>query len=174
MYLYKQRIFEIHKDLGIPENYEHAYGLPLCLEECNLVEIESDIYGRAQWLSPAAASAWRHMKFQAAKEGVILGIVSAFRAVEKQKEIIQRKIESGLGMPEILRICAAPGYSEHHTGKALDLTSAGCEPLSGSFENTEAFLWLTENAAVYSFILSYPKDGKGCISYEPWHWAYTR
>jgi D-alanyl-D-alanine carboxypeptidase len=174
MQAYIQRIKNIHRELGIPMNYEHSYGLPLQKEETSLVEIGGDIYGRLQWLAPFAAGAWRNMKSHAEKEGIVLNVVSAYRSVDKQKEIIQRKMESGEGISEILLVCAAPGYSEHHTGKALDLTSNGCEPLSEMFEATEAFSWLVENAEFHSFGLSYPKDSKTGISYEPWHWAYNQ
>jgi D-alanyl-D-alanine carboxypeptidase len=92
--------------------------------------------------------------------------------VARQAEIIQRKINAGQAMHEILKVSAAPGYSEHHTGRAVDITTADCEPLSESFEATEAFQWLQENAHQYSFKLSYPKDNSLGIAYEPWHWAY--
>ncbi len=122
---------------------------------------------------PPAASAWKNLKIQAENEGVILEVVSAFRTVDKQKKIIKRKLESGQPIHEILKICAAPGYSEHHTGRALDLTSEGCDPLSEEFENTVEFSWLAQNAERFSLYLSYPKGNKSGISYEPWHWAYN-
>ena len=171
---YIQRIDLIHRQLGIPENYELEYGLSLQQEETELIEIGNDIYGRVQRLAPAAANAWQAMKSRALKEGIVLLVVSAFRTVKRQKEIIQAKIESGQPLSGILQVCAAPGYSEHHTGRALDLTSTGCEPLSELFEHTEAFSWLLENADSHSFGLSYPKGKKAGISYEPWHWAYTQ
>ncbi len=174
MQIYIQRINLIHRELGIPESYESDCGLTLQQEEIELVEIENDIYGRLQKLAPVAASAWQAMKGQAEKEGVILNVVSAFRAVGKQKAIIQKKMESAQPISKILQVCAAPGYSEHHTGRALDLTSTDCDPLSEMFESTEAFNWLIENANFYSFSLSYPKVNKAGISYEPWHWAYNQ
>ncbi|NOY71127.1 MAG: D-alanyl-D-alanine carboxypeptidase family protein [Gammaproteobacteria bacterium] len=170
--MYTKEINKIHRDLGIPEDYECNYGLSLQREEYELLEIGNDIYGRLQRLAPAAANAWKEMKYQAEKEGIILNVVSAFRAVNRQKEIIQKKIESGQPISEVLKVCAAPGYSEHHTGRALDLTSTGCEPLSEIFENTEAFSWLVENGGFYLFSLSYSKGNKAGILYEPWHWAY--
>ena len=172
MQTYKQRINQILRELGIPENYECDYGLSLQSEEAELVEIGNDIYGRLQRLEPAAANAWNEMKYQAVRDGIVLNVVSAFRAVDKQRDIIQKKLESGQPLSDVLRVCAAPGYSEHHTGRALDLSATGCEPLSEMFENTEAYSWLVENACIYSFSLSYPKDNKSSISYEPWHWAY--
>ena len=40
-------------------------------------------------------------------------------------EVVRRKRERGLAMRDILAVSAAPGYSEHHSGRAVDLTSAG-------------------------------------------------
>jgi len=172
MQTYIQRINVIHRELGIPDNYECKYGLRLQYEENELVEIGNDIYGRLQRLVPVAANGWKAMKYQASKEGVILNVVSAFRAVDRQKEIIQAKIEAGQPINEILHVCAAPGFSEHHTGRALDLTSTESEPLSEMFEDTEAFSWLMENANHYSFKMSYSKGNSAGILYEPWHWAH--
>ena len=171
---YIQRINLIHRELGIPENYEYDSVLMLQQEEIELVEIENDIYGRLQRLAPVDERAWKAMKSHAVKEGVILKVVSAFREVDKQKEIIKNKIMSGQSISEILKACAAPGYSEHHTGRALDLTSTECMPLTEDFENTEAFSWLMENAGFYPFSLSYPRGNKAGIFYEPWHWAYNQ
>ncbi|MEW8437723.1 MAG: M15 family metallopeptidase [Candidatus Thiodiazotropha taylori] len=171
---YIERINLIHRDLGITENYGREFGLMPQQEEFELVEIENDIYGRSQRLAPVAAKAWQAMKTQAANEGVILRVVSAFRGADRQKEIIENKIMAGQAISEILKACAAPGYSEHHTGRALDLTSTECKPLTEDFENKEAFIWLMENASFYSFSLTYPKGNKGGIFYEPWHWAYSQ
>ncbi len=172
MKTYIQRINLIHRELGIPENYECEYGLRLQQEENELIEIENDIYGREQRLVPVAANDWKVMKYQALKEGIVLNVVSAFRAVDRQKEIIQAKMEAGQPIKEILQVCAAPGFSEHHTGRALDLTSTESEPLSEMFEDTEAYNWLMENANHYSFKISYPKGNNAGILYEPWHWAH--
>ena len=171
---YRERVELILRELGIPKSYERTYGHSLQSEEDELVEIGVDIYGRVQKLSPDAALAWKSMKTHAEKEGVILDVVSAFRSVNRQKEIIKKKLESGKSISDILKVSAAPGYSEHHTGYALDLTSPGCEPLSEMFENTEAFHWLVGNAGAFSYRLTYPRGNKAGISYEPWHWAYIQ
>ena len=68
---------------------------------------------------------------------------------------------------------ARPGYSEHQTGLALDITTRLAE--DEEFVNTEEFSWLKENAHKYGFILRYP-EGKENItgySYEPWHYRYV-
>ena len=171
---FKQKILDIHGNLGIPKEYETERSLILYFEESNLVDIEKDIFGRPQKLTPEAANSWSVMKRHAQNEDVVLRVVSAFRSIERQIEIIQKKLASGQHIAEILKTCAAPGYSEHHSGRAIDLTTIGCEePLSETFDATEAFRWLEENAHYYSFKLSYPKGNKFGITYEPWHWAFS-
>ena len=112
------------------------------------------------------------MKSDAAIENIELQLVSAFRSVEYQCELIQRKLDQGLNLAEILMVNAAPGFSEHHTGRAIDLTTPGEKPLEESFEKTNAFEWLKNNAGDYGFTMSYPRDNPWGIAYEPWHWAW--
>ena len=76
-------------------------------------------------------------------------------------------------MPEILTVNAAPGYSEHHSGLALDLGAPGEPPAQESFERTATFAWLTQKACTYGFAMSYPRDNPYGIVYEPWHWRYA-
>jgi D-alanyl-D-alanine carboxypeptidase len=171
MLKYEDQIREIHKELGIPTDYGNSFGLSLQTEEVNLVEIGKDIFGRSQRLSIEASNLWAGMKEQAEKEGVLLEIVSAYRSVAKQERIIQQKLDEGQSISSILVVIAAPGYSEHHTGRALDITTPACNPLAESFELTEAFSWLSKNAKKHSFSLSYPKENSGGVLYEPWHWA---
>lgn len=173
MQTYESRVLTIGRSLGIPDDYSEIYGLAIQMEETNLVAIENDIYGRPQKLTPHAAEAWHAMRKNAEKDNIHLYTVSAFRSVRKQMEIVRKKIASDQPLSEILKVCAAPGYSEHHTGRAIDVTTINCQPLSESFETTEAFNWLQENAIFHSFKLSYPKKNEYGIAYEPWHWAYV-
>ena len=72
-------------------------------------------------------------------------------------------------------IVAIPGTSEHNLGLAADIVTPSYQTLDEGFAQTEAFRWLSENAADYGFILRYPK-GKGDITgiiYEPWHYRYV-
>ncbi len=101
-----------------------------------------------------------------------LQVVSAFRSIEYQLGIIRRKLERGLAIDEILRVSAAPGYSEHHSGRALDITTPGFAALEEQFEDSAAFAWLSTNAQSYGFWLSYPRGNPHGIAYEPWHWCW--
>jgi zinc D-Ala-D-Ala carboxypeptidase len=167
---YLATVQRILRELGIPEEYGSARGLALQTVATELVAVEKDIFGRAQSLSPAAADLWKEMKRAATEDGMELLLVSAFRSLDYQKELILRKLTRGLRIEEILRSNAAPGYSEHHTGRAVDITTPGSEPLTEAFEDTPACQWLKKNAGRFGFHLSYGRDNPHKIVYEPWHW----
>ncbi len=144
--------------------------LPKHSEEQNLVEF---IDGEESFkLHPSAMSAWKRMKEAARAEGIHLYIISAFRSIARQSEIIERKRRKGLSEEEIIRVSALPGFSEHHTGRALDLNTPDCPALEEQFEDSPAFQWLIKNASHFGFELRYPRENKYGISYEPWHWFY--
>ncbi len=168
---YEQRLAEILGRLGISESYGMERKMMWFAEAAELVPAGLDIYGREQRLAPRAATAWRAMQTAAAGDGVALQLVSAFRSVDYQRQIIERKLAVGEQLKDILRVNAAPGYSEHHTGRAVDLTAPGCLPLTEEFERTAAFAWLAARAAQFCFVMTYPRGNPHGIVYEPWHWA---
>lgn len=131
------------------------------------------MFGREQSLAPAAADAWMGLRDAAAGESVELQLVSAYRSVQYQRQLVERKLVAGLSIESILRVSAAPGYSEHHTGRAIDLSTPGSVPLEEEFEGTAAFDWLLRNASRFGFVLSYPRGNPYGIIYEPWHWAFA-
>ncbi len=158
--------------LGVPHDYGRMRHLRRVREPSALAYIGNDIQQRPQWLAPRAARAWAHMRAEAADEGIELQIVSAFRSIEYQLGIVQRKLERNQKLDEILRVSAAPGYSEHHSGRAIDVTTPGFAALEEEFERSAAFKWLKKNARRYSFHLSYPRRNPHRIAYEPWHWCW--
>lgn len=158
--------------LGVPRGYARRHRLRRAREPRHLAFIGYDTQGRTQWLSPQAAKAWLGMRGAAADAGIELQVVSAFRSVAYQLGILRRKLASGQTMEEILRVSAAPGYSEHHTGHALDLTAPGFAALESEFERSPAFDWLGANAASHGFRMSYPHGNPHGIAYEPWHWCW--
>lgn len=170
---YRQRIISIHQALGIADSYRKTIILPLQLEARTLAEAGIDIFNRPQRLTPETVKHWREMQAAATKEGITLSLVSAFRSVDYQRGLIARKLAAGQSIEHILTVNAAPGYSEHHTGRALDITTVDCEPLSETFADTPAFTWLNINARHYGFTLSYPRGNPYGLAYEPWHWALS-
>ena len=169
---YRARIATLLRELRIPENHVARHHLVLTAEAAVLESVGSDTQGRPALLAPEPARAWAALRDAAARDGVALQIVSAFRSVEYQREIFRRKRAQGQRLETILAVNVPPGYSEHHTGRALDLTVAGVEPLQESFERTPAFAWLARHAARYGFSLSFPRGNPQGVAYEPWHWFY--
>jgi len=162
---------ELHAELGIPEDYGRDGSRPMFEEAVDLVDVGPNIVGRAQRLAPATAAAWAAMQAAAAAEGVTLLLVSGFRSIDYQARLIRRKINAGQALAEILAVNAAPGFSEHHTGRAVDIATPGSRPLTEEFEHSAAFQWLGANAGHFGFAMSYPRDNGAGFVYEPRHWA---
>ena len=157
--------------LGITRQHCLNCKLPAYRQATDLVPAEKDIFDRPQQMTSAALENWKAMRQAAALENIKLQLVSAYRSIDYQCGIIQRKLDTGQEIDVILKVNAIPGFSEHHTGYALDLTTPDCPPLEVAFEETSAYRWLTSNAETFQFYLSYPKNNKTGIIYEPWHWA---
>lgn len=152
-----------------PPGYEIR--MPRFVEAADLCPAGPDAFGRETLLTPATAEAWRAMQQAAARaEGVELLLLSGFRSIERQTQIVQKKLEAGISLDEILKVNAYPGHSEHHTGRAIDIGSPDCEHLTEAFETTKEYAWLAAHAAGFGFSLSYPRANQHGIAFEPWHW----
>lgn len=112
------------------------------------------------------------------KQKFSIWVQSAYRNIDRQKEIFNEKVEtyiqSGMSRNEAeeltMQTINKPGSSEHNLGLAVDFNYVNYE-----FENTNEFRWLKENAEDYGFILRYQKEKEDItkINYEPWHWRYV-
>ncbi|HEY9627667.1 MAG TPA: M15 family metallopeptidase [Coleofasciculaceae cyanobacterium] len=124
----------------------------------------------------AAAAKFVEMQDAARAAGISLEPISGFRSQEDQNHLFfDVKAQRGQDTATRLEVSAPPGYSEHHTGYAVDIGD-GDRPelnLQTEFETAQAFQWLKENAAFYSFELSFPKNNTQGVSYEPWHWRFV-
>ena len=164
---------ELHQELGIPDDYGRDPRKPVFEEATELVEVGPNLVGRMQSLEPVTAEQWAAMVTAAAGDGVHLLIVSGYRSIDYQARLLRQKINAGQQLSDIRTVSAAPGYSEHHTGRAVDIATPGSRPLTEEFEDSAAFRWLTENAAGFGFSMTYPRDNPFGFIYEPWHWART-
>lgn len=161
-------------DFGLDaDSYARETGLPLTSEPSILWFAGFDRYNRSLWMTRDAGRAWLAMQEAAASDGIVLEAISGFRSHFYQFGIFDRKLARGITIPEILNVNAAPGFSEHHSGLALDIGTPDEPPAEESFENTPAFSWLTDNAHSFGFVMSYPRENPHGITYEPWHWAYV-
>ncbi len=125
----------------------------------------------------------REMLEDAKKAGLHVIVCSAFRSVERQKDLFDEsmkdRIKKGMGYWEAYcdtaQSVAEPGESEHALGLALDLISNQYTELGEGQENTAEAKWLAENCYKYGFILRYPPEKTSItgITYEPWHYRYV-
>lgn len=134
-------------------------------------------------------SAYEKLADAAKATGHPLVMVSAYRSVAYQEEIFNANVNTlmsqGHTKEEAIRITkltfTEPGYSEHHTGLAVDVVDQYWyqnhtgELLNEGFGDTEGGKWIQAHAREYGFIIRYPK-GKHAITqidYEPWHLRYV-
>ncbi len=127
-------------------------------------------------LRQAAAASFLQMQAAARASGVSLVPISGFRTIEEQNHLFfEVKQQRNQEARERAEVSAPPGYSEHHTGYAIDMGDGKVPAanLSASFEKTAAFAWLQANAAKFSFEMSFPPNNPQGINYEPWHWRFA-
>ena len=170
---YTTRIRTLHRALGIPASYPKERHMPVQREATRLISIgPAADDGKPVRLAPRAAKAWQRMRHAAGQDGVELLPLSGFRSVARQAKIIRQKLAGVQTLAAILQHVAAPGCSEHHTGRALDIGALGHLGLDEDFAKTPAFAWLKRRAHEFGFRLSYPRHNHHHIVYEPWHWCW--
>lgn len=93
------------------------------------------------------------------------------RTYEDQQAMLELKIEQ---FGENQTIAQKPGFSEHHTGYAIDISTYE-NSVMATFTGDGAYSWIPENAHKYGFILRYPegKEEITGISPESWHYRYV-
>lgn len=139
-------------------------------------ELEPIVADGSIKMRKAAARAYQSMVAAARQEGVSLVAISGFRSIADQQYLyFNVKAERGETAAERAQVSAPPGYSEHHTGYAVDIGDGNVPAtnLRQEFDGTSAYRWLKDNAARFSFEISFPKNNPQGVSYEPWHWRYV-
>lgn len=106
-------------------------------------------------------------------EGVY--VFSAYRSYDRQVQVYGGYVQQ-YGQAEADTTSARPGHSEHQTGLAVDVvgTSGNCQ-LNTCFGETQAGIWLAENAWQYGFVVRYPNGLESITGYEyePWHLRFV-
>ncbi len=110
-------------------------------------------------------------------DGIQIELDSVYRSVKEQQEIVDEFTEE-YGEDYVKKYVAVPGYSEHHTGLAVDIgLFVGDEFVNDNDQmiaQTELFSAIHQKLADHGFILRY-LDGHESITgyaYEPWHFRY--
>lgn len=97
----------------------------------------------------------------------------AYRSIEAQQKIFDAKVKQ-LGKDQ--KIAQKPGFSEHHTGYAVDFS---IYPDGGkgarTFTREDHYAWIYDNCHKYGFVLRYPENKTDItgISPESWHFRYV-
>ena len=109
----------------------------------------------------------------AAAAGVPLSITSAYRSYSDQVATYDNWVSVNGSTASADTVSARPGYSEHQTGFAVDLSAGGCS--LDCFLNTAQFTWMANHAADYGFIQRYPVGYTAITGYsnEAWHYRYV-
>ena len=157
--------------IGISIEYFTGREIPVYSDAKELVPLNSEC---SLLVTQDALSAWQRMEDSARLDNVEIIALSTFRSFDYQKDIIRNKIDKGHQLEDIFHVSAPPGFSEHHTGQAIDIGSASSCPFTHEFETTDAFHWLNSHAHQFNFHLSYPEHNNSGFAYEPWHWRYHK
>jgi zinc D-Ala-D-Ala carboxypeptidase len=118
--------------------YTHGRKVKIKLVDVDGVELEA-----------TTATAFRAMARAARKAGIYLGIRSGFRSHEQQK-LLYEYYRRGWG-----HLAARPGYSNHQSGRAVDIY----------IDDYRVYEWLVKNAQRFGF--------KKTVQREAWHWEYV-
>jgi D-alanyl-D-alanine carboxypeptidase len=170
---YAARIAAIAAELGISLQIPLERGFKMQIEALDLVDCGIfDPDGSPIFLEPSTAQAWSAMRQAAAHEGLELVLQHGFRSLAQQANLIRSACAAGRCLGEILKLYAVPGFSEHHTGQAVDIACPSCYPTSPQFEGASEYAWLVANSQEFGFFPSYPRGNAHQVVFEPWHWRH--
>jgi len=116
---------------------------------------------------------FENMRNEVEKElGVRLMINSSYRSYKSQEEIYNEYKKISLKYAD--SYAARPGFSEHQTGLAIDITSLE-HKTAKEFKESEEYAWLKENCYKYGFVLRYPENKEHITGYntESLHFRYV-
>lgn len=154
-------------------------------------------YGRYA-LQDQAMAAWRELQSAAQEEGARLELVSAYRSVDRQRQIFLNELrnasihstgreyttgeivsgEADESIDRVLRYSSIPGFSKHHSGYTIDIADPSQGRAFTEFEQTQGFAWISAhnylNAKRFGFIPSYPAGAdKQGPEPEPWEYVWV-
>ncbi len=136
----------------------------------NLVDVPSE-YGKGQKLNEEALKAFIKMSDDCkAMTSFSLLVRSGYRDFTEQEKTYNTYLKA-YGKKYAENYVTHPGYSEHHTGLAIDIKAESSDVFLGSKESK----WTYDNAYKYGFILRYKKEYENItgIKYESWHFRYV-
>ncbi|MDR1105280.1 MAG: M15 family metallopeptidase [Treponema sp.] len=151
---------------------DKQHPLPPYYEPDDLVPLRPSSYETSRGdlrLRQEAAGALEEMAASARDGGVVLVVSSSYRSYDYQAVVYARNVQE-MGQENADRESSRPGFSQHQTGFAADFGS-----ITDAFAETEAGLWMAENAGRFGWSLSFPAGYEEVTGYrwESWHFRYV-
>ena len=130
------------------------------------------VNSRGATLSAKAIDAFNSLMAAADVAGINLSVTSSYRSYSNQVSTYAYWVGVS-GADGADTYSARPGYSEHQTGLAFDISSNGC--VLDCFGTSPAYGWMQANAAQYGFIQRYYAGYDSITGYkaEEWHYRYV-
>jgi len=158
----------VNKENKLPDDWEETVRLKSC----------TSASGKEIFVEEEALGKYYELRNALAEEDVYILLDSTYRSVAYQEDLAER-FRQEKGDEYVKLYVAVPGFSEHHTGLAIDVClRVGNLIIDDNDEmiaEKEIFAKVHEKLADYGFILRY-MEGKEDITgyaYEPWHLRYV-
>ena len=159
--LSKGNLVIINKLHYVDQNYEPD----------NLVSMSG--YGNG-YLVKDAHDAYAEMYEAAKADGMNLIITTSYRSYGFQSTLYNNYVKQD-GQASADTYSARPGYSEHHSGLAVDLSTPSLTNAFTEFIYTDEYQWMKKNSYKYGFIQRYTDENQYITGYQPeaWHYRYV-
>lgn len=157
----------VNKTHALPDDWE---------EKLQTVHMTNSV-GDDVEVEKKAYEAYLKLKADLEKDGIFVDLDSARRSIAEQQRIMDDFTEK-YGKDYALKTVATPGYSEHHTGLALDLyliiDGKDIVENEDMIQYPEIWSKIHAKLADYGFILRYLEGSEHITGYgyEPWHIRY--
>lgn len=159
----------INKYVKLPDDWESKVELVTA----------KDVHGDDIKVEKKALEAYYKLEKDLENDGIDIELDSVYRSVQDQQDLIDEWTADPTKGPDyVKKFVGVPGYSEHHTGLAIDI----CLVKDGKIiddndemiAEKEIFAKIHSKLADYGFILRYPegKEESSGYTYEPWHFRY--
>lgn len=158
----------VNKEHKLPENWEDSV----------LLKSARNIYGEEYQVEEKTLNQFELLREDLLNnEGIDIELDSTTRSVAKQQKLWDEWTKKH-GSEYVQKYVAVPGYSEHHTGLAIDIclhkNGKRIDDNSEMIAEKEIFAKIHKKLSKYGFILRYPEGKKETTGYEyePWHFRY--
>ncbi len=161
-------------------NYDHRLTSKYVPE--NLVSVTYSRYGKDAMLDKTCEMALQAFLNEGKLHGVKdVTVTSAYRSYASQDwwfNYYMGQHQSKFATKEeceayVMTFSCKAGTSEHQTGLALDMHNLASA--DQAFADTDEYVWLSENAHKFGFVLRFPegKEDITGIMFEPWHYRFV-